>query len=184
MRTCCILRHPQHQPLRAFVPYTSDVLALLRMVLWFAPACWPFLALLREAEWGCVAAEQVQWKDLEIQKQIGEGSFGKVFLAKWRETTVAVKQLTYTGVSGSMEDNDEFIQQGMNVLLQGLEQVSCLRLIPAWHHLYAAWVFLLGAPVLHHCFFTAGCSTASLQSNTRAMYTHTHSHPVVIFLHV
>lgn len=66
----------------------------------------------------------VLYKDLEIQKQIGEGSFGKVFLAKWRETTVAVKQLIYTGVSGSLEDNDEFIQQGMNVLLQGLEQVT------------------------------------------------------------
>ena len=71
---------------------------------------------------------QVAWKDLEIQKQIGEGSFGRVFLAKWRETTVAVKQLTYTGVSGSLEDNDEFINQGMNVLLQGLEQVmTCLH---------------------------------------------------------
>jgi len=65
----------------------------------------------------------VAWKDLEIQKQIGEGSFGKVFLAKWRETTVAVKLLTYTGVSGSLEDNDEFFNQGMNVLLKGLEQV-------------------------------------------------------------
>lgn len=67
---------------------------------------------------------QVAWKDLEIQKQIGEGSFGKVFLAKWRETTVAVKLLTYTGVSGSLEDNDEFVAQGMNVLLKGLEQVG------------------------------------------------------------
>lgn len=66
------------------------------------------------------------WKDLEIQKQIGEGSFGKVFLAKWRETTVAVKLLTYTGVSGSLEDNDEFVAQGMNVLLKGLEQVAML----------------------------------------------------------
>ena len=61
---------------------------------------------------------------MEIQKQIGEGSFGKVFLAKWRETTVAVKLLTYTGVSGRLEDNDEFVNQGMNVLLKGLEQVS------------------------------------------------------------
>ena len=71
----------------------------------------------------------VAWKDLEIQKQIGEGSFGKVFLAKWRETTVAVKLLTYTGVSGSLEDNDEFVNQGMNVLLKGLEQVR-----HAWAH--------------------------------------------------
>lgn len=74
----------------------------------------------------CAPFAQVAWKDLEIQKQIGEGSFGKVFLAKWRETTVAVKLLTYTGVSGSLEDNDEFVAQGMNVLLKGLEQVGRL----------------------------------------------------------
>lgn len=49
-----------------------------------------------------------------------------MFLAKWRETTVAVKLLTYTGVSGSLEDNDEFVAQGMNVLLKGLEQVGWL----------------------------------------------------------
>ena len=49
-----------------------------------------------------------------------------MFLAKWRETTVAVKLLTYTGVSGSLEDNDEFVAQGMNVLLKGLEQVGRL----------------------------------------------------------
>ena len=73
----------------------------------------------------------VAWKDLEIQKQIGEGSFGKVFLAKWRETTVAVKLLTYTGVSGSLEDNDEFFNQGMNVLLKGLEQVSYHHATPS-----------------------------------------------------
>lgn len=39
---------------------------------------------------------------------------------------MAVKLLTYTGVSGSLEDNDEFVAQGMNVLLKGLEQVSWL----------------------------------------------------------
>lgn len=75
----------------------------------------------------------VAWKDLEIQKQIGEGSFGKVFLAKWRETTVAVKLLTYTGVSGSLEDNDEFFNQGMNVLLKGLEQVRYHHVTPSCH---------------------------------------------------
>lgn len=39
--------------------------------------------------------------------QIGEGSFGKVFLAKWRETTVAVKVLGNLGAGGSSLD-DEF----------------------------------------------------------------------------
>ena len=35
----------------------------------------------------------VRFKDLKLERQIGEGSFGKVHLAKWRETTVAVKVL-------------------------------------------------------------------------------------------
>ena len=36
-----------------------------------------------------------------MQKQIGEGSFGKVYLAKWRETTVAVKVLSNSSSSDS-----------------------------------------------------------------------------------
>lgn len=36
---------------------------------------------------------QITYSDLRFQKQIGEGSFGRVYLAKWRETTVAVKLL-------------------------------------------------------------------------------------------
>ena len=36
---------------------------------------------------------QITYADLRFQKQIGEGSFGRVYLAKWRETTVAVKLL-------------------------------------------------------------------------------------------
>lgn len=130
---------------------------------------WPasFLSsLLWSADWICVIAEQVQWKDLEIQKQIGEGSFGKVFLAKWRETTVAVKQLTYTGVSGSLEDNDEFIQQGMNVLLQGLEQVTCSGLFLAWlkcelHSLHC------GSTVFCTCSKEALCSQGSWKESPR-----------------
>lgn len=32
-----------------------------------------------------------------MERQIGEGSFGRVFLAKWNETLVAVKILTSIG---------------------------------------------------------------------------------------
>ena len=31
------------------------------------------------------------YKELTFLKQIGEGSFGRVYMARWRETTVAVK---------------------------------------------------------------------------------------------
>ena len=54
----------------------------------------------------------VDYRELDVQKQIGEGSFGKVHLAKWRETTVAVKVLAPLagGVQGSGLD-EEFPQQ-------------------------------------------------------------------------
>ncbi|KAL6785226.1 hypothetical protein ACKKBG_A02970 [Auxenochlorella protothecoides x Auxenochlorella symbiontica] len=47
----------------------------------------------------------LSWGDLDIQKQVGEGSFGRVYLAKWHETLVAVKVLMATGVD--IDDVDE-----------------------------------------------------------------------------
>ncbi|KAL4421755.1 hypothetical protein ABPG77_009738 [Micractinium sp. CCAP 211/92] len=35
----------------------------------------------------------INYADLDLQRPLGEGSFGKVFLAKWRETLVAAKVL-------------------------------------------------------------------------------------------
>ena len=51
--------------------------------------------------------------EYHLAEQIGEGSFGKVYLAKWRETTVAVKVLISTslpgggGGGGGDDDDDE-----------------------------------------------------------------------------
>ncbi len=36
---------------------------------------------------------QIIYRELTFLKQIGEGSFGRVYMARWRETTVAVKVL-------------------------------------------------------------------------------------------
>ena len=55
---------------------------------------------------------------------------------------MAVKLLTYTGVSGSLEDNDEFVAQGMNVLLKGLEQVgkaATAMCLTAIHRVLCLW---------------------------------------------
>ena len=60
----------------------------------------------RSAPGGVSELWTVAFRELDIQKQIGEGSFGKVFLAKWRETTVAVKVLGSIGGGGSYLDEE------------------------------------------------------------------------------
>lgn len=63
---------------------------------------------------------QILWKDLNVQKQIGEGSFGKVYLAKWRETTVAAKVL----LGGTTNSTDEEFPNRDSPLLDGLTKVG------------------------------------------------------------
>ena len=69
--------------------------------------------------WHSSATAQVHMEEMHIQKQIGEGSFGKVYLAKWKETTVAVKILTNPNSSS----DDDFPTRLPNPLLQSLEKV-------------------------------------------------------------
>lgn len=43
----------------------------------------------------------MEWSDLEIQKPIGKGSYGCVYLASWHETPVAVKIVSLGSSSNS-----------------------------------------------------------------------------------
>ena len=74
---------------------------------------------------------------MQIQKQIGEGSFGKVYLAKWKETTVAVKILS----SSTGSSDDDFPTRLPNPLLQSLEKVCTLY---AFVMLYFTFWFRFG----------------------------------------
>ena len=64
---------------------------------------------------------QVHRGDLKVQRQIGEGSFGRVYLARWNETTVAVKMLLSTFTSSGMGEE----QEAMNA--HTLEQLDMVR---------------------------------------------------------
>lgn len=45
---------------------------------------------------------QVQWEELRLERMIGRGSFGFVYLAYWHETAVAAKVLIMSGARGCL----------------------------------------------------------------------------------
>lgn len=50
-------------------------------------------------------AWQIPYSELKFSRLIGEGSFGRVFLGKWRETTVAIKLLSRKPLPPKAEDS-------------------------------------------------------------------------------
>jgi len=69
------------------------------------------------------AAWQIAYNELKFYRQIGEGSFGRVFLGKWRETTVAIKLLNPTvrkTSHGSDSDDGEVGRHQVNSCKPGL----------------------------------------------------------------
>lgn len=51
-------------------------------------------------------AWQIAYSELKFSRLVGEGSFGRVFLGKWRETTVAIKLLSGKPSAPKAEDFD------------------------------------------------------------------------------
>jgi serine/threonine protein kinase len=51
---------------------------------------------------------EIAFSDLLLEKQIGQGGFGKVFLAKWQGTHVAVKQVLRATQAGRVSLREEF----------------------------------------------------------------------------
>lgn len=68
---------------------------------------------------------QITYADLRFQKQIGEGSFGRVYLAKWRETTVAVKLLHRQLAEHQDDDLPAVSSPRDDPILAALQRVRC-----------------------------------------------------------
>lgn len=53
---------------------------------------------------GAISAEmrqwEVRWGDIQVERLVGSGSFGRVFAGRWHETPVAVKLLLGAGQGG------------------------------------------------------------------------------------
>ncbi len=73
-----------------------------------------------------MCSSQITYADLRFQKQIGEGSFGRVYLAKWRETTVAVKLLHRQAADHQDEDLPTVRTQRDDPILTALQRVRLL----------------------------------------------------------
>ncbi|KAK9820960.1 hypothetical protein WJX81_007609 [Elliptochloris bilobata] len=116
---------------------------------------------------GAGGGELISFSDLQFSRVIGQGSFGRVFLGKWRETTVAIKLLNEPGVPPGAEIWDApdpaalpaaqrpKVDEG---LLEGLRREA--GLMAALRHPNV--VLFLGACPDPPCMVTAFCARGSL----------------------
>ena len=100
----------------------------------------------------------VRFRDLDVSKQIGEGSFGRVYLAKWHETLVAVKVLLSSGVSLEDADDVERAITLSNPVMENLQKES--GLMAALRH--PNIVGFLGVCTSPPCVITEYCARGSL----------------------
>jgi serine/threonine protein kinase len=98
----------------------------------------------------------MNFQDLKIDKQIGEGSFGRVYFAWWNETPVAVKMLT-----GPVPVDDEEADATTSMsspLMDGLAKESSLMASLRHPNVVGFLGVCLGPP----CIVTEYCSRGSL----------------------
>jgi hypothetical protein len=60
-----------------------------------------FLQVLETAEFSTLRRSQISFEELVVEKEIGEGSYGKVCFGKWNGAPVALK---FCKKKGSVED--------------------------------------------------------------------------------
>ncbi|GAB4823442.1 hypothetical protein N2152v2_010488 [Parachlorella kessleri] len=107
----------------------------------------------------------IPFSELQIIKQVGEGSYGRVYMAKWRETLVAVKVLLNTGVDvDDMEAAAELAMSLSNPVLLNLQKEASL--MAALRH--PNIVGFLGVCPTPPCVVSDFCSRGSLNDVLRA----------------
>ncbi|BDA45207.1 probable serine/threonine-protein kinase SIS8 at C-terminar half [Coccomyxa sp. Obi] len=126
-----------------------------------------------KGEWG-EGPELVAYSDLKFSRVIGEGSFGRVFLGKWRETTVAIKLLSQplvpprTGNNWDFgEGSDSFTSGDCNRHKRNAKAASLLEELRKEARLMAVLrhpniVMFLGACSSPPCMVTEFCARGSL----------------------
>lgn len=106
---------------------------------------------------------QVAYSDLRLEKQIGEGSFGKVFLARWRETIVAVKVLSNPDIAAwstppHTEEEALVRAEAMTSMLESLEKEAAMMATLRHPNV----VMYLGICLEPPCVVTEYCARGSL----------------------
>ena len=99
----------------------------------------------------------LNFRDLKLEKQIGEGSFGRVYFAWWNETPVAVKILI--GLSNTDdEDSPEALMSLSNPMLDDLAKESSMMAALRHPNVVGFLGVCLGPP----CIVTEYCARGSL----------------------
>ncbi|GAB4822541.1 hypothetical protein N2152v2_009587 [Parachlorella kessleri] len=100
----------------------------------------------------------INFDDLELTRKIGEGSFGRVYLAKWQETPVAVKILLNTGIDVLDADSLKQVLTLSNPLLINLQK-ECALLATLRHPNVVGFMGVCAVPP---CVVTEYCARGSL----------------------
>eukprot|EP00887_Chlorella_sp_A99_P003665 scaffold7.g3665.t1 len=104
------------------------------------------------------AAWRIDYRELAVKRKIGEGSFGRVYLARWQETDVAAKVLLNTSKDLLDGEDVERALAESRLVLQGLQDEA--GLMAALRHPNV--VQFLGYCAFPPCMVLEYCSRGSL----------------------
>ena len=70
---------------------------------------------------------EVRWEDIQLERLLGRGSYGRVYYGRWAETPCAVKVLLTTGALGRVQGVSRQTSLEQAQLRQGAD---CTTLLP------------------------------------------------------